>query len=55
MLSNLKREGKIQGIKFGRLSPAISHWMFDSNIMLFFDANKVDVGNLVKCLNDYYN
>lgn len=43
MLLKLESEGKIQGVKFGRIGPALSHLFFADDIMIFCKANVENV------------
>lgn len=53
MLFRLEEEDKIQGIKLGRNSPAISHLFFADDLMLFFRANEENVSKIAECLNQF--
>lgn len=50
MLLKLEAEGKIQGVKFGRTGPALSHLLFANNIMIFCRANLSNVTEISNCL-----
>lgn len=53
MLLKLESEGKIQGVRFGRTGPAISHLFFADDILIFFRANKENVDVINDCLEQY--
>lgn len=53
MLLKLESEGKIQGVRFGRTEPALSHLFFADDIMVFCRANAENVEEISKCLDQY--
>lgn len=53
MIFKLEHEGKIQGIKIGRFSPPISHLFFVDDVMVFCRANKDNIEDVSKCLDQY--
>lgn len=53
MLHRFEVEGKIQGIKIGRSSPAISHIFFVDDLMIFCRANGENVSHIAECLSQF--
>lgn len=50
MITKLKDEGEIQGIKIGRLALAISHLFFANDILIFCKASVDQTSKIIKCL-----
>lgn len=55
MLLKLEAYENIQGVRFGRSGPALSHIFFVDDIMLFCKANVENVNEINLCLEQYCN
>lgn len=53
MISKMENDGKIQGIKIGRLAPTISHIFFADDILIFCNANVNQVEKIINCLETF--
>ncbi|XP_060673244.1 uncharacterized protein LOC132803749 [Ziziphus jujuba] len=53
LLFSLEREGKIHGIRLGRISPTISHLFFTDDILIFCRATRKEALAVARCLEHY--
>lgn len=55
MLYKFEDDGKIQGVKLGRISPSISHLFFVDDVMIICRANGKNMVHIAKCLSQFCN